>query len=83
MAIKITINSSEIKNPLLRFLASIVLLGIFAVLCIFVLFILLPVLWVLLASVLLLAMVSLAAAPMLRSQYKIIVLERQKLENKK
>ena len=83
MAIKVTINNSEIKNPLLRFLASLVLLGIFAVLCIFVLFVLLPVLWVLLASVWLVAMVSLAAAPRLRSQYKVIVLEKQKLENKK
>lgn len=82
MGIKITINNSEVKNPVIRFLVTLVLLFIFSVLAIVVLFFILPVLWFSVAAIMLLVAALLSAAPKLRTQYKIIMLERKKIDNK-
>lgn len=82
MGIKITINNSEVKNPIIRFLVTLVLLCIFSVLAIVVLFFILPVLWFSVAAIMLLVAALLSAAPKLRTQYKIIMLERKKIDDK-
>lgn len=83
MAVKITVNNSEIKNPVIQFIVTLVFLFIFFVLFIIVFFLLFPLLWVLLASAMLLSIVLLFSAKKLRAQYKVIVIEKGKIEQQK
>ena len=76
MAIKISINSGEVKNPLARFLISIVGLMVFALMF----FLFLPLIWFLLLSVVLSMVVLLVSAPKILKQYKFVVRSKKNLE---
>ncbi len=80
MGIKVTINGKEVKNPIVRFLITLVGLVIFLVIFVFVFFLIFPIIWFWTLSVMLLVFTLLAFAPKLISQYKIIVINKKKLE---
>lgn len=73
MAIKISINSSEVKNPLARFLISLVGLMVFALMF----FLFLPLIWFLLLLIVLSMVVLLVSAPKFLKQYKFVVRSKQ------
>lgn len=71
MAIKITIDSREVKNPLVKFLIA--LIGAMVVLVGFclVLFLVLPVVWIAGLLALLIVLTALVRTPSILSKYKI------------
>jgi len=81
MAIKITVNGNDVKNPVARFLLTLVALVVFLVFFCVLLFLILPILWFWIFSILLLAFTLLGAVPKLKSQYRIIAIGKQKLGN--
>jgi len=81
MATKVTINSTEVKNPIARFLISLVGLVIFMAIFVFVFFLIFPIIWFWFLSVMLLVFTLLVAASKLKSQYRIVVISNKKLEN--
>lgn len=83
MAIKITINNQEIKNPVARFLITMLGLAVFLVLFILIFFVLLPFVWFMVLSIILALLVLMAVLPKLISQYKIIRIEQKFLNQHK
>jgi uncharacterized Tic20 family protein len=80
MAIKVTINSKTVRNPIARFLIT--LLGLVIVITVFVLvfFLVFPIIWFWTVSLLLLVLTVLAAIPKLKGQYRIIVEDKSKVD---
>ena len=83
MTIKITINSNEVKNPLAKFLITLVSVVTLLVIFTVVFFLVLPLIWFAVLSILLLVFTLLTATPKLVSTYRIILLNRKTLEHKK
>lgn len=83
MAIKITINNQEIKNPVARFLITLLGLAVFLVLFMLIFFVLLPFVWFMVVSIILALLVFTAISPKLISQYKIIRVEQKSLKQDK
>lgn len=83
MAIKITTNNQEIKNPVARFLITLLGLAVFLVLFILIFFVLLPFVWFMVLSIILALLVLMAVSPKLISQYKIIRIEQKSLKQHK
>lgn len=83
MTIKITIDSREVKNPLAKFLITLVGVVMFFVIFVVVFFLTFPLIWFMVLSMLVLIFTLLIAMPILISTYRIILLNRKTLEHKK
>lgn len=81
MGIKITINSSEVKNPVVRFAITVVGILIFLVVFVFAFFLFFPLIWFLATTVLLFLIALLVFAPKLISQYRVIIIGKKKLDS--
>jgi sensor histidine kinase YesM len=77
MPVNITINNREVKNPVARFLIA--LLGLVVVLLIFTLlfFLILPFIWFVVLTILLVISTIFLTAPKLISTYRVILLNRE------
>jgi len=79
MSVKLTVNNQEIKNPIAKFLMTLVGLMIFLVVLVFVFFLLFPLIWFWVVSLMLLLFTLLGALPKLKNQYKIIMISKKSL----
>jgi len=79
MSVRLTINSHDIKNPIAKFLMTLVGLVIFLIALVFVFFLLLPLIWFWVVSLMLLLFTLLGALPKLKNQYKIIIISKKRL----
>ncbi len=77
MSIKITINNNEIKNPIARFLIT--LLGIVALLLVLIVvfFLFLPLMWFALLSIILVFAAVILSAPRLVRIYRVTLLDKR------
>ncbi|MDX2479577.1 MAG: hypothetical protein QNK24_04490 [Desulfuromusa sp.] len=82
MPIKITINSREVKNPVARFLISLIGLVIFIVVVAFLFFLMLPLVWFGILFMMLLVTTLWLVLPKLIITYKSIHYDSEKLEKK-
>ena len=83
MVIRISINDQEIKNPIARFLLSLLGLVVFIVVFALLFFLLLPLLWFVVLTLLLFILVLFAVAPKLVNFYRVIILKRESLPHDK
>ena len=83
MSIKITINGSEVKNPLAKFIVTLLsLLGAFLFLLI-ILFMVFPLIWFFWLSVIILIVAVVLLSPRIFRQYKSTVIQRKTLSQDK
>jgi hypothetical protein len=82
MSIHVTINDKELKNPIARFLVTV--LGLVVALSIFALlfFLILPLIWFVILTMLLVMLTIFMTAPKLIRTYRVILLNRKTLEHK-
>lgn len=83
MSIKVTINSREVKNPVARFILTLIGLLIFIVVFVLTFFLLLPFVWFLVLSLVLVLLAIIAVVPKLISHYRIISGDQGSLEHKR
>jgi hypothetical protein len=81
MTIKVTINGSEVKNPVARFSLTLAGLVIFLVFLVVLLLLIVPIVWFWALSIVALVFALWVAMPKLKGQYKVIVLSKQKPPN--
>lgn len=82
VAIKVTIDSREVKNPLAKAIIALVGVVILLVLLAATFFLALPLIWFVGLSMLMLVLALSVAAPTLVSRYRVFQLKRRTLEKK-
>ncbi len=80
MSIKITINSQDVKNPLIRFILGLIGLVIFIVVIAVLFFLILPLVWFAILYMLILASTLWVVLPKLILTYRTMLLDRDKLD---
>ena len=83
MKINVTIDDQEVKNPIARFLISLLVLVILFAVFIVLFFLVLPFIWFSVLSILLAMLAVIFVAPTVIHQYKVILINRKTIERNK